>query len=350
MRIETEQGVSRATIRDVAAASGLSISTVNRALHEPEKVRDETIRSVLQAAESVGFYGLGAIRNSLQSTRPKVRIGVLLLQRHRMLYRTLGQTLETAAQAVRDHTVMIRIEHLDDLSAQNVADGLEALAKESDVIGVVSVEHPLVSAAIERLAERGVKVFALISQLTARCGVGYVGLDAWKVGRTAGWAFDSICKQPGKIGILVGNHRYRCQETNESGFRSYFREHASGFELLEPQSTFESATIARDVTESLLARHPGLKGLFLSGGGSSGALAALRDSGRAKEIVAVAYDLTEATRAALLDGTLNFLICHPLEPLAREAIAAMIRAADGGPDFPPQSISLPFEIYTPENL
>ena len=60
--------------------------------------------------------------------------------------------------------------------------------------------------------------------------------------------------------------------------------------------------------------------------------------------------MTEATHAALLDGTLNFLISHPLETLAREALAAMIRAFYGGADFPPQSISLPFEIFTPENL
>jgi len=342
--------VPRATIRDVAAASGLSVSTINRALHEPGKVRGETIRAVMQAAESVGFYGVGSIRDSLKSTRPKIRVAVLLLQRHRMLYHTLGKALAGAAQAVSDHEVEIRIEHLEELSAQNVSESLESLAKDADVIGVVSIEHPLVAAAIERLNERGIKVFALISQLTARCSVGYVGLDAWKVGRTAGWAFNSICKQPGKIGILVGNHRYRCQETNESGFRSYFREHPKGYELLEPQSTFESAAIARDITESLLSRHEDLKGLFLSGGGASGALAALRDSGRAKEIVAVAYDLTEATRAALLDGTLNFLIAHPIDLLAREAIDAMIRAIDGGPAFPPQSVSLPFEIFTPENL
>jgi LacI family transcriptional regulator len=47
---------------------------------------------------------------------------------------------------------------------------------------------------------------------------------------------------------------------------------------------------------------------------------------------------------------LNFVIAHPLQTLANEAISAMIRAYDGGPDFPPQAISLPFEIYTPENL
>jgi len=342
--------MARATIRDVADFAKLSVSTVNRALHEPDKVREETIRAVLAAAEAVGFYGVGAIKDRLKSARPTVRVGVLLLQRHRAFYRNLSQAIETAAKTAPDHEVQLRIEYLDELSPQNVSDGLTSLARTSDVLGVVAAEHPIVSATIEALAEKNIKTFALVSQLTARCNVGYVGLDAWKVGRTAGWAFDNICKAPGKIGILVGNHRYRCQETNESGFRSYVREHPRGFELLEAVSTFETASIAREVTEQLLERHPDLAGLFVSGGGITGVAAALRDSGRAKEIVTVAYDLMDVTRAGLLDGTINFLISHPLQMLAHEAIAAMTRAFEGGPDFPPQSISLPFEIYTPENL
>lgn len=340
----------RATIRDVAQFAKLSVSTVNRVLHEPDRVRTETVRAVLEAAEAVGFYGVGAIKESLKPTRPKVRIGVLLLQRHRAFYRNLSQAIEVAAEAVRDHEIRLRIEYLDELSPQNVSDGMNRLAETSDVLGVVAAEHPVVAGTIEALAERKIKTFALISQLTARCNVGYVGLDAWKVGRTCGWAFDNVCGAPGKIAILVGNHRYRCQETNESGFRSYFREHARGFELLEARSTFETASIAREVTERLLEEHPDLAGLYVSGGGISGAGAALRESGRAKEIMTVAYDLTEVTRAALLDGTINLLISHPLQTLAHEAIAAMIRAFEGGPDFPPQSIFLPFEIYTPENL
>jgi LacI family transcriptional regulator len=340
----------RATIRDVASHANLSVSTVNRALHEPDKVREETIRLVLDAAEAVGFYGTGAIKDSLKSARPQVRIGILLLQRNRAFYKNLSLAIEAAASAIRDHEVKLRIAYLDELSPQNVAEGLNGLAEHSDVLGVVAAEHPIVSATIEGLAEQGIKTFALISQLTARCNVGYVGLDAWKVGRTSGWAFDNICKQPGKIAILVGNHRYRCQETNESGFRSYFREHPRGFELLEARTTFETASIARELTEELLTQHPDLAGLYVSGGGITGAAAALRESGRAKQIVTVGYDLTEVTRAALLDGTVDFLISHPLPALGREAIAAMIRAFEGGPEFPPQSISLPFELYTPENL
>ena len=340
----------RPTIRHVAKEANLSVSTVNRALHEPDKVREDTLRLVLQAAETVGFYGIGTIKESLTSARPKVRVGILLLQRSRAFYKNLSQAMEVAATSVRDHEVKLRIDYLDELSPQNVADGLNRLAENADVLGVVAAEHPIVSATIESLAEKKIKTFALVSQLTARCNVGYVGLDAWKVGRISGWAFDNICKAPGKIGILVGNHRYRCQETNESGFRSYFREHPRGFELLEARTTFETASIAREITEELLLQHPDLVGLYVSGGGITGAVAALRQSGRAKEIVTVAYDLTEVTRAGLLDGTINFLISHPLQALAHEAVAAMIRAFEGGPDFPPQSIALPFELYTPENL
>jgi LacI family transcriptional regulator len=347
---EIEVSMARATIYDVAKASGLSVSTVNRALHEPGKVRPETLHAILQAAESVGFYGIGSIREGLHSARPKVRIGMLLLQRNRAFYKSLAASFEAAAAAVRDYEVLLQIEFLEELSPQNVSDGLVRLAERSDVIGLVAPEHPIVSATIERLTESGKKIFALISQLSARCSVGYIGLDAWKVGRTAGWAFDNLCKREGKIGILVGNHRFRCQEINESGFRSYFREHASNFALLEPQSTFENANIARELTEDILAKHADLVGLFISGGGISGATAALRDSGRGSDIIAVGYELMDVTRTALLDGTLNLLISHPTTRLAETAITAMIQAFDSGADFSPSSISLPFEIYTSENL
>jgi LacI family transcriptional regulator len=341
----------RATIQDVANAAGLSVSSVNRALHQPQSVRVETLQIILQAAESVGFYGIGSIRNSMRSARPKVRLGILLLQRNRSFYQALATAFEQAAASVQGHEVLLQIDYLEEFSPQNVSDSLVRLAQKSDVIGVVAPEHPTISATIEKLADQGKKFFGLISPLTARCGVGYVGLDGWKVGRTAGWAFHNMCrKDNSKIGILVGNHRFRCQEIFESGFRSYFREHANSFVLLEPQSTFENSNIARDVTEDLLSKHPDMAGLFVCGGGISGVIDALRDTGRTQDVFVVGFDNAGVTQAALLDGTLNVLFGHPIAQQAQETIDAMIRATSFSPDVPPQSNNLPFEIFTPENL
>jgi LacI family transcriptional regulator len=343
--------MGRATIRDVAGHASLSVSTVNRALHEPEKVREETLRAVLASAEAVGFYGVGSIKESVRSARPKVRIGIQLLQGNRVLYRTLNEALHVAANAVRDHEVILHVSHVDELSPQNVSDELMRLAQHADVVGSVSTEHPLLARTIETLAERGVKTFALISQLSARCNVGYVGLDHWKAGRTAGWAMDRMCRSSsGSIAVLVGNHRYRCQETSESGFRGYFREHPRNVEILDAQSTFETASIAQELTERILDEHENLIGIYVAGGGISGVCNALRQNNRAKDLMVVSTDLTEATRAGLLDGTIDMLLSQPIQLMARETIAAMIRAHDGGPDFPPQTIALPFEIYTSENI
>lgn len=338
----------RPTIPDLAEAAGVSIATVNRVLSGAANVRLATRERVQQAAEVIGFYGLGSIQARVSAARPRLRFGVLLLQPYRPFYQNVAQALETAAAEATAAEVELRVEFLEDLSPQNTAARALALAEHCQAICITTAVHPVVIEALERIQAQGIAVFALISQLSATGQFHYVGQDNWKVGRTSAWAFAHICKEPGKIGILMGNPRYRNQEMNETGFRSYFREHAPGFTLLEPISTFEAAAVAQEMTEKLLADHPDLAGLYVSGGGIRGALAALQSSGRAGQLVVVGYDLTDVTRAALLDGSMTLVISHPLARLAREAVGGMIRASTGQEGN--QTSIVPFEIYTRENI
>jgi LacI family transcriptional regulator len=342
--------MTRPTIRDLAQAAGVSVSTVNRVLAGAGNVRASTMREVKEAAERIGFYGLGVIASHAAARRPKHRFGFLLHQPTRVFYRMLAEALAAAAKRVAGHEIEVRNEFAAELAPQNIAAMLLDLGRSCDAVGVVAPAHPLVTQAVADLEQRGIPVFALISQLSATGQERYVGLDNWKVGRTAAWAMSHLCKEPGKLGILVGSHRYRCQEMNESGFRAYFREHAPAFTLLEPLSTFESSTVSQEVTERLLQEHRDLAGLFISGGGITGALTALRSSGMAGRIVAVGYELIPVTRAALLDRTLTLAIAHPLARLADDAIAGMIRASATPADAANQASILPFDIFTAENI
>jgi LacI family transcriptional regulator len=342
--------MGRQTISDLAEAAGVSVATVNRVLGGKENVRQQTMQRVLSAAEDIGFYGIKSLAGRVSAAREQHRLGILLLQSNRSFYQRLAKSLEDAALAIDHSDVRLKISYINNLSPDHVAQRLLELGGESDCIAVVSAQHPLVADAIETLARNGVPVFGLISPLTAGCNVGYVGLDNWKVGRTAAWAFDHFGPKEGKIGILVGNHRYRCQELNESGFRSYFREHGQRQALLEPLSTFESSAIAREMTERLLAENPDMTGLFLSGGGITGALAALRASERKDELIVVGYELMDATRSALLDGILTLVISHPLKALAQTTIESMIQARKLSAEAGIPSIQIPFEIFTSENI
>lgn len=342
--------MARPTITDLAQAAGVSVATVNRVLAGSASVRQSTRESVQDAAVRIGFYGLGTIQGQVSAHRPRYRLGVLLLQAHRPFYRNVALAIATAAQAVSDADVGLQVRHQEDLSAQSTAASVLALGDECDAICVTSAVHPLLTQAVEAVQARGVPVFALISQISATGQVHYVGLDNWKIGRTAAWAMHNICRAHGKLGILIGNPRYRNQEMNEAGFRSYFREHAPAFTLLEPLPTFESAAVAEEITERLLRDTPDLAGLYIAGGGISGTLAALRRNIPAGRITVVGYELMDVTRAALLDGTMTLAISHPLDLVAKTLIDGMRRAVDArgkGGNF---TAVLPFDIHTRENI
>jgi LacI family transcriptional regulator len=337
----------RATIQDLAEKSAVSVSTIDRIMNGRAKVREATATRVLTAAEELQFYALPALRERLKRDKPTVRLGFLLQQSQRSLYRTIGDALIKAGQASAE-PVEVVIEFMEDLTPEAVSAQMLRLGREVQALAVVSADHARIARAIEALRDEGVRTYGLISELTAASEVGYFGLENWKAGRTAAWALTGLAKRPGRIAILVGNHRYRCQESNESGFRSYCREHAQDFTILEPMQTFEDRAIARDVTDQILIREPDLVGLYVAGGGMPGVLEALRASDRAEKLVVVGHELTEHTRGGLIDGILSLVVGHPITRMANEAISVM--ASDVRSLALPSKRMFGLDLFTPESI
>src|SRR5580700_6749391 len=112
--------MGRPTINDLAEAAGVSVSTVNRVIGGGSGVRTATMRRVRDAAQSIGFYGLGAIEARLIAARPKYRFGMLLQQPNRTYYQMLGQALKEAGARIADSEVEIRVEFMEELAPQNI--------------------------------------------------------------------------------------------------------------------------------------------------------------------------------------------------------------------------------------
>jgi len=135
----------------------------------------------------------------------------------------------------------------------------------------------------------------------------------------------------------------------EIGLRSYFREHAPDFEVLDSRVNLEEPSIAYEATFGLLRRHPDLAGLYVAGGGMEGVMAALREEGT-KGLVAICPELTPDSRLALSEEIISFVIGTPLPQLPAELIRVMAQAClPGGADVPSQTF-LPFNLYLPENI
>jgi len=343
--------MKRPTIADLAQASGVSISTINRLLHATGTVRKDTIDRILEAAETIGFYGLGAIRERRKSALPHYRLGFLLQQSHRQWYRMIEDALGAAARRRLDMIIDPIILFEDDLAPEAIAANLTSLGGKCEALAVIAADHPIIAQAIEGLRAKGIPTVAYITDQSAASRAGYVGTDNWKLGRTAAWFIQQMTFRPGRVVTFIGNHRYQCQDISDASFRSYMREHAPHFSLPDTLLTQEEPENAYQLVRRILDEMPDLAGIFVSGGGISGVLRAMREQPpeRQKDIRIVCRDMGSEARKGLQQGLITAALYHPLERTSDELIDVMVETmgATSSPSIVHRIV--PFEIATPES-
>ena len=345
----------RPTIAAVAAAAGVSTATVDRVLNSRLPVRDATALRVIAAAERIGYHGAALMRERVRERAPLHTLGFCLQKRSDPFYQAFAREVSAAASRHAPQPCVAVVEFIDAIEPAEIARRLLATGELCDAVAVVAVDHPHVSAAIEDLSARGKPVFTLLSDLSAPTRAGYVGVDPRQAGRTAAWAISRLARsqeEAAEVGVFVGSHRYLGQETCEIAFRSYLREHAPRFHVLETRVNLEDEALAYEAAQELLARHPALAGLYVAGGGVPGILRALREHPR--HVVTVCTELTAERRQALIDGVIDLVFGTPLQRISVTAVAMMLRAleqrAGNGDPMVAAQYPQPFDVYTPENI
>ena len=344
--------MNKPTIGQLAEASGVSLSTVNRLLHSTGAVRPETAERIMETAQDIGFYGLGSLRERKRANLPRRSLGFLMQQSHRALYQMWGERIVAAAADRGDTVVKPTVLFEDDLSPEAVAANLLVLGSTVDAVAVVTADHPLVSQAIDELRGRDVPVVAYVTDLSAASRAGFVGTDNWKAGRTAAWFLSQTARQAGTIFPLIGNHRYQCQDISDASFRSYMRECAPDFLISETLLTHEEPDNAYAIVRRLFTDEPNIRGVFVNGGGISGVLRAMRELSpeRQRDIRIVCRDIGPETRRGLSEGLVTAALRHPVDQTPKALIEVMLRLVERRGTGSIEQRIVPFEIVTPESL
>jgi LacI family transcriptional regulator len=341
--------VQRPTIADLAKAAGVSVATVDRVLNRRLPVRGDTAQRVVAAAETIGYHATGLLKRRLTEI-PVRRFGFLLQKRNDAFYQAFGSALVHATKSAREIEGKPIVEFSEELVPSTIAERLRSLAGKCDAVAVVSVDHPIVNGVVEELAGKGIPVFTLLSDVSSSQRASYLAVDSRKAGRTAAWVISRLARRAGKVGILVGSHRYLSQEMAETSFRSYMREFVPEQHLLEPVINLDDDRLAFEAVSELVARNPDLVGIYASGGGQEGFLQALRAEKTDHKLVAVCNELTPVTREALIDGTLDMALGTPAVAIARQAVQLMMIATDAAAGSLPTQVLFPADIHISENI
>lgn len=339
--------MKKISMAGVAKAAGVGVATVDRVLNGRAPVRRETRERVLKAAEQLGYREelLTMMAYEAKPAKSAVRTGFILLSKEYSFYQSLAEQItRVAGDSVQEQPEFV---WLDIHDVQSMVVSLEALAERVDVIGLVALDHPLIRHTIKKITAAGVAVYALFSNLSP-CGLsGYIGLDNQKAGRTAGWFADNLLAAGDVIGVLIGDHRFNCQESCEISFRSYLREKQCDYVVSEPSMTYESVDGGYAVTRQLLADNSNLAMIYAPCGGIEGVIKAIQESDR-RQIKLLCHGPVIGDELALIAGHITVMIRHRIDFMAEKIIHLMINTPSD--DSNALHITVPFDLVTRENI
>ncbi|MDC0611414.1 LacI family DNA-binding transcriptional regulator [Vibrio sp.] len=338
----------RSTIADVAELANVSVATVDRVINGRAIVSEKTTKKVLQAAKELNFRATRLIHDSLVNNVRVCVAGVILQGKDKPFYRLLGEELKQANELFQGRC-RLEICYLDDLSNSSMCEAITRMASYCHVIGIVSADHPQINDTIKAVSEQGVSVFTLLSEVSSPYVTTHIGVDARKLGRTAGWYIGNLTKSAGPVGLIIGSHRYLCQETYEVGFRTYIREKCHDLNIVDAVVSLENSELAKQATEELLSRYPDIVAIYCAGGGIEGVIEALRFNKLPQKVTVVCNELTEVTAEALRDGTLDIVMSCRRPALSQQFIKAAIDIHNNKDKYTPAAHDIPVEIFCSEN-
>lgn len=340
----------RVTVSDLASAAGVSVATVDRVLNGRARVREETVRKVHEAAEELGYHATNVIRHRMMAERPDFRLGLVLQKPRHAFYQEFVQIFEAVARSSPRRDIHITVRFTESTNPSELADNLRWMHNRVDAVAATGLDHHEVTSAVSDLRAAGIPTFSLLSDFAQGIRESYFGTNNLKVGRTAGWLISRLSDRKGEVGIFIGGTRFHGHELRETGFRSYFREAATDFSLLDPQINLETRQLTYEATIGLLEKHPDLVGLYVAGGGMEGAINAVRELREPGDVILLVNELTPDSRKGLQDGFVSIVIGTPVRELASDLIDLMINTQEKGmAETPGQRFFAP-QLWTPESI
>ena len=340
--------MNKPTVHDIAKEAGVSLATVDRVLNARPGVRESTIARVQEAVERLGYVRDTYAANLARQRQ--YRLAFVLPEGPSQFIDTLIAALQEAyASHIADRVVMeiLRVVSHD---PHQIVRSLQALdAGEFDGVAIMAPETPQVRDAIARLKADGLAVVALASDLPNSKRDYFVGINSIAAGRTAGLLMGRFIKNKGEILVVTNSIRARDSLERRLGFDAVMARDFPQLKVLPSVESFDDPGRMEEVVGQIALSRPNIVGVYSMGSGNRPLLGALRKSGRLKDLVVVAHELTDTTRAALQQDEVAAVINQNVGHLARSAMRVLRALCDKTSIFEDQE-RVRIEIVLRENL
>ncbi|NWA72696.1 LacI family DNA-binding transcriptional regulator [Serratia proteamaculans] len=332
------------SIKQIAAQSGVSKATVDRALHQRGSVSPRTARRIVQAIRDLELQQ----RASLASGRT-LPLDLVMHAPERFSSLTVAALL-SQIKSFAPFRLTLRCHIFEEISPEELQRELRRCANDSYGVLLKASDHPLLQSSIAELAALNVPVVTLVTDLPRSERIRYVGMDNEGAGRTAAWLMSRwLPVEVQTVAIVISSTGFRGEEQRMEGFIQALSQRAPYLQIKAVSEGYGIDTLTFKQMCTALEQDHSIHSVYSVGGGNSAVLQAF--SAMQREInVFIGHDLDEENRKLLAAEDMDAVIDHDLQEDARAAFGAILRFHGFLPEAEDETASSRVIVVTPFNI
>jgi LacI family transcriptional regulator len=315
-------------MKDIARAIGVSIGTVDRALHDKPGINRETRARVLQAATDLGYRPNLAAR-FLKSRRP-LRIAVHLPREIALFWDTLRDGIRQAALPF-EPAVRVDFRSYPSLGEGDVPLFEEALARKYNGIIIAPGDPEALAPSLRRAAEARMAVACVVTDAPGSERLTAVSADPSTVGAIAGELMARFLpERAGRVAFVTGWLAMQEHAAKRRGFERSLAATEGRLSMAAVIEAHDDVAEAHRRTLEVLDRDPDLAGIYVSTVNSLPVLDALAARGLDRKIVVITTDLFPALADRIRAGDVAATVYQRPHTQGRLALHALHRYLTDG--------------------
>jgi len=333
-------------IKDIARALGISIGTVDRAIHGRGGINAITKERVLKMAQNLGYKPNLAARY-LKAPR-QVRVSVNLPAR-------IGSFFDAVRAGIRDASSPFQAGvDLHFRTHPALGEGDEELFREALDDGskgiIIAPGHPAqLKVWIRRAAQRRIPVVCVSTDAPGTERLTAVSADPFISGAIVAELLHLMVRDSGTVGVFTGDLSTIDHSEKVRGFKHSLGSLNGSLAVSDVIETHDDETTAYSQTQKLLARDRSLKAIYVSTANSITVIQALEELDPERRIAVVTTDLFPQLVPFLKSGRVLATIYQRPETQGRMAFEALHHFLVEG-KCPPHRIKLNPHIVMRSNL
>jgi len=337
------------TIREIAAAAGVSRGTVDRVVNNRGKVRPEIAERVRRCMDELG-YTPNKAGKALVARKNPIKIGCFLPSLGNPFFDEVIRGFRAAEAELRDFGLGLLLREARGYQAEEHIAALRGLVEEgASAICAATLDVPAMRGCVNAIAAGGVPVIALNNELPGTKRLCYVGGDFQRGGRTAAKLLTLLCREPPELLIVTGSLQVKGHNDRVTGLLDSLKELGVSYNLAALRESLDDDDLAYDVTLRALGERPEINCVYIAAGGVEGVCRAIRDS-KARALKVISFDDPEGTRALLRSGEIDCTICQEPFRQGYQAVSGMFHYLLGGKKTAPPDCLTETVIKVKENI